>query len=111
MGAYNEVVRTDAETCPRCNSKIHRVVQFKYGDTWQHRYAVGDRLKWGGNDIGERGHKAVVVIGDPVECPVCGYVPDSVYDVMLRDDVIDGVRPSDGTYAYIGGQTYFVVEP
>jgi hypothetical protein len=111
MAAYNEVVRTEEEVCPRCNSKIHRTVQFKYGDSWQHHYVVGDKLDWGGNDIGEPGHKVVVVAGYPSGCPVCGHTPDMTYDVTLRDDVLSEVRPSDGTYEYRGARTYFVVEP
>jgi hypothetical protein len=111
MAAYNEVVRAGEEVCPRCGSKIHRVVQFKYGDTWQHHYAVGDRLDWGGNDVGEPGHKLVVVVGYPGECPICGHEPDITYDVTIREDVIDGIRPSDGTYDYVGGRTYFILEP
>lgn len=111
MAAYNEVVRAEAEACPRCHSTIQRVVQFKYGDTWQHRYSVGGRLQWGGNDIGEPGHKLVVVVGYPGECPICGHLPNTTYDIMIREDVIEVVRPSDGTYAYVGDQIYFVVEP
>lgn len=110
MAAYNEVLRTEEEICSRCNSSIRRRVQFKYGDTWQHRYAIGDKLDWGGNDIGEPGHK-IVVVGYPGECPVCGHVLDSTYDVTLRNDVIYDLRPSDGSYECRGERTYFVVEP
>src|SRR5438093_10137976 len=100
MPAYNEVVRTDEEVCPRCHSKIHRTVQFKYGDVWQHRYVLGDKLEWGGNDVGEAGHRLVIVVGYPGECPVCGHAPEMTYDITLRDDVIDVVQPSDGTYEH-----------
>ena len=111
MSACNEVIRVAEEVCPRCGSKIHRSVQFKYGDTWQHCFVVGDRIDWGGNDIGEPGHKLVVVLGYPGECPVCGHVPDRTYDVSIRDDIIEDVRPSDGTYDYVGSRrTYFVIE-
>jgi plastocyanin len=79
---------------------------------WQHRYKVGDPIRWGGNDVGEPGHKVVVVEGYPERCPKCGQNPDQTYDVTRRDDVIDCVRPSDGTYDYVGsGQDYFVVQP
>lgn len=111
MSAYNEVIRRDEETCPRCGSSIHRPVQFKYGDTWQHQFAVGDRIAWGGNDIGEPGHKLVVVLGDAGECPICGHVPDGTYDIMIEQDVITGVDQSDGTYDYVGsGETYIILE-
>ena len=75
--AYNEVLRAGEEVCPRCESKIDRLVQFKYGDIWQHRFAIGDRIRWGGNDVGEPGYELVVALGYPGECPVCGYVPVS----------------------------------
>lgn len=111
MSAYNEVVGIETEQCPRCQSIIQRPVQFKYGDSWQHQYSVGDRIKWGGNDIGEPGHLLVVVLGYPGECPVCGYVPDCTYDVWIKEDSIDSVQPSDGAYDYFStGRTYFVVE-
>jgi Zinc finger found in FPG and IleRS len=58
MGAYHEVVRNDAEVCPRCGSTIERIVQYKYGEAWQHRYVVGDSLTWGrttlANQVKER---------------------------------------------------------
>jgi rRNA maturation protein Nop10 len=112
MSAYNVVIACDEEECPRCGSKIQRPVQFKYGDTWQYQYKIGDRIRWGGNDIGEPGHKVVVVEGYADECPVCGHVPDQTYDITIRDDVIECVLPSDGTYDYVGsGKDYFVVEP
>ena len=111
MSAYNDVIAREEE-CPRCESRIRRTVQFKYGDTWQHRYQLGDNFRWGVNDVGEPGHSVVVVEGSADECPVCGHVPDKTYDMTLRDDVIENVRPSDGTYDYVGsGQDYFVVEP
>ena len=50
MSAYNTVVLPDEEKCPHCGAAIRRRVQFKYGDTWQHDYMIGDRIKWGGND-------------------------------------------------------------
>ena len=111
MSAYNEVVRPGLEVCPRCKSEIERVVQFKYGDTWQHRYMIGDRIEWGGNDVGEPGHELIVTIGYPDGCPVCGHVPDQTYDVFVRRDVIEDVRPSDGSYDYAAaGKGYVIAE-
>ena len=50
MSAFNTV--TVEQVCPRCQNRIQVRVQFKYGDTWQNEYRLGDRLRWGGNDIG-----------------------------------------------------------
>jgi hypothetical protein len=71
---------------------IRRRVQFKYGDTWDYDYQVGDRISWGGNDKGRPAHR-VQVLGFPEECPVCGYDPAGVYDVFIEDDVIVDVVP------------------
>lgn len=112
MSAYNEVVPSEEEVCERCASRIRRPIQFKFGDTWQHEFGIGSKISWGGNDFGEPGHRRVVVMGYPGECPVCGFVPDRVYDVTIEDDVIMDVRPSTGSFDYAGaGRTYFIVEP
>jgi hypothetical protein len=47
MSAYNTVVLAAEVQCPRCGSLIRRRVQFKYGDTRQHDYAIGDRIRRG----------------------------------------------------------------
>lgn len=44
MSAYNTVVLPKEEQCPRCGSVIRRRVQFKYGDTRQHDYTIGDQF-------------------------------------------------------------------
>jgi hypothetical protein len=50
------------------------VVQFKYGNTWQLHYKVGEELQWGGNDVGEQGRSDVVVDGIvETQCSNCGY--------------------------------------
>ena len=70
MGAYNTVVLPAEEQCPRCSSVVMRRVQFKYGDTRQHDFIVGQRIGWGGNDIGRKATR-VKVLGYPEGCPVC----------------------------------------
>jgi hypothetical protein len=59
MGAYNTVMVDWKDPATQETRTLH--VQFKYGDVWQHEYRIGDALKWGGNDIGERGAQRVVV--------------------------------------------------
>src|SRR5260370_12959053 len=98
MSAYNEVIAREEEECPRCDSKIRRTVQFKYGDTWQHRYEIDDHIRWGGNDVGEPGHKVVVVEGAADECPVCGHVPDKPHYITLQAGLIERIPPQDTTH-------------
>jgi hypothetical protein len=110
MSAYNTVVLPTEETCPNCGSAIRRRVQFKYGDTWQHDYAVGDRIVWGGNDVGKPA-KLVKALGYPEDCPVCGYDLGGVFDVIVRDGIIEDVVPGS-TQPYIDADnaSYIVVE-
>lgn len=49
MGAFNTV--QTSHTCPSCDAKVDTDVQFKFGDTFQYEYSVGDTIRWGGNDI------------------------------------------------------------
>ena len=111
MSAYNTVVLPDEEKCPHCGAVIRRRVQFKYGDTWQHDYMIGDRIKWGGNDIGKPA-RLVTALGYPEDCPVCGHDLDGVFDVVIRDGVIKDVVPGK-TQPYIdaGDASYIVLEP
>jgi hypothetical protein len=111
MSAYNTVVLPADEQCPHCGSVIRRRVQFKYGDTRQHDYAVGDRLSWGGNDIG-RPATLVKVLGYPEDCPVCGQDLGGVFDVIVRSNVIEDVVPgSTQPYIEADNASYLVAEP
>lgn len=90
MGAFNTVIAE--AVCPSCGKPANFEIQFKYGDTWQHSYSIGDPLRWGGNDIGTPGRKKVKVesIGGP--CPHCR-VDGIEFDVMIENDIIDRVVP------------------
>ncbi len=69
MGAFNIV--TGKTVCPICKREILTEIQFKYGDTWQYHYSIGDYLKWGGNDIGSPQYLKVIVKGEAGPCPHC----------------------------------------
>lgn len=109
MGAFN-VVRLGAN-CPQCKAPVEVRVQFKYGDTWQLEYAVGDEIRWGGNDIGVPGKKLVVVDGVAESpCPSCGYDEWDFY-VFVEDGRIARVTQADGSFDFVNArQTYIVVE-
>ena len=110
MGAFNTV--RAAATCPRCQALIEIKVQFKYGDTWQHEYGLGDSLRWGGNDIGVPGKRSVVVDGvaEP-PCPKCGFDGEWEFYVFVEGDRISRVLQADGTYDFVrAGRTYLVLQ-
>lgn len=107
MGAFN-VVRLELE-CPRCRSLVDVSVQFKYGDTWQHEYAIGDELRWGGNDVGVPGRKLVAVDGVAESpCPGCGQSEWDLY-VFVDDGKISRVMSADGTYDFVSTRRNYVV--
>ena len=90
MGMYN--VLLVRERCGACGDEIDRRVQFAWGDTWLHEYAVGARLAWGGNDVGEPRMRRVVVDAAAEACPVCGGDgPEG--EVVVERDVLVGWRP------------------
>jgi hypothetical protein len=53
MGAFNILVIQIQ--CKVCQHLLKGNLQFKFGDTWQHQYLIGDKIKWGKNDIGKPG--------------------------------------------------------
>ena len=105
MGAFNTV------TVPWRNPDTDResllTVQFKYGDTWQHHYQLGDDLRWGGNDIGARGAKRVVVDGAREGEPIPG-VPDD-FEVYIVANRIASVVPASGRYDFTRGNESYIV--
>lgn len=107
MSAFNTVIVPTVD--PGTGQTTHVRVQFKFGDTWQHEYVIGDRIQWGGNDIGPRDARHVVVDG----C-LEGQAPEGVgedFDVHIIDGVIQEVVPASGEFDFIGGvNTYIVLE-
>ena len=87
MSAFN-VLQTRV-TCPCCGNAQQADIQFRYGDTWQHTYVVGDRLRWGGNDVGEDGSRLVLVDGVGPQC-ICGTHLDC--EIRIMDGVIAGLQ-------------------
>lgn len=110
MSAYNTVSAEIA--CPSCSSQVKVNVQFKYGNTWQLRYEVGDNLKWGGNDVGERGLRHVVVDGVVEDaCPKCNYGKEWNVYVDVERDRITRVENANGRFDFAKvGSNYIPIE-
>ncbi len=56
MSAFN-ILLVDIE-CIQCHQSNIQRLQFKFGDTWQYTYKLGDKVRWGG----ERQRKAALAI-------------------------------------------------
>lgn len=101
MGAFNTVLAR----YPGFPEQVR--VQFKFGDTWQHEYQIGDRLKWGGNDTGPKSAKYVVVDG-------CGEEPlppgvGENFEVHIRNGIIEKVVPATGKFDFTSTEEAYVV--
>ena len=108
MGAFNTL--NVVQICPSCKEKVKFRIQFKYGDTWQHEYKIGDQIQWGGNDIGKPGLKRVVLDGTAEHCPKCGY-EDIDYEILIGHDKIISVQQASNKYDFVGIQeSYIVIE-
>ena len=112
MSAFNRLKMPEQETCPNCGSLIVRAVQFAYGDVWQRDYELGDTVEWDGNNIGEAGHREVLVSGHPEGCPVCGFIPAVRYEITLRRDRIADLTVADleTEYQRFGHDGYLVTK-
>jgi hypothetical protein len=91
MALFNTVEATVG--CPNCGKPLAVVVQFKYGATRQFKYRVGDRLRWGVNDVGSSRQGRVIVEGIGGPCSACG-ADDLEFDVVVVDGVITAVQPA-----------------
>lgn len=93
MGAYN-ILKTTCQ-CNNCAASFIVNIQFKFADTWQNEYVIGEEVKWGGADIGTRGLDKVKVYGvsELDKCPVCGCSLASEYDIYIEKDIIKSVSP------------------
>jgi hypothetical protein len=112
MSAFN-VLKANVH-CSNCNTFYEASIQFKYGDIWQLKYRVGDKIKWGGNDIGKPNmHKAKVYgILEEDKCKNCGEINSiNEFDIYLKDDVIIEVKPMENITEYFSTEgNYFVIE-
>jgi hypothetical protein len=106
MGAFNTVVVPWKG--PATSTKCELKVQFKYGDVWQHEYQVGDTLNWGGNDVGSREARRVVVDGVLEGEPSIPGVPED-FEVHIVNNKIDKVIPATGAYDFVHADDTFII--
>jgi len=98
--------------CPDCSKDHEARIQFKFGNTWQLKYRIGDTIKWGGNDIGSPDLKKVKVYGiiESTTCPFCNR--DNIaeeYDIFIKENVIINVSAIESIKDYLDGNGEYVV--
>lgn len=111
MSAFNTVACV--AQCPHCNKQAGFVVQFKYGETWQYEYSVGDKLIWSDkprHNIGKPGFRRVVVDGVGGPCKCCG-CEELDFDILIDHGCIAAVKIHSVENDYSSfGDTYIVQE-
>lgn len=106
MSAFN--ILSKEIVCPNCGMSNAVDIQFKFGDTWQLLYHVGDTISWGGNDNGNPSFKKVKVYGI-IESNYCKYCGNSAlpveYDIFIDNNKIVDVLPiaNEQDYLLYGG--------
>lgn len=113
MSAYNTL--SAKIQCSACNNSYYVLLQFKFGDTWQYHYQLGDSLKWGGNDIGKPQISCVNILGvlETDTCPICKLInKNQEYDIILENDILTNVLPLSNKNDYIesAGENYCIIE-
>ncbi len=105
MSAFNTVIVTWKDSKSGQSKDLR--IQFKFGDTWQYEYRIGDRIKWGGNDIGSKNAKYVVVDGCLEGTPPEGCGED--FEVYIRNSTIEKVLPASERFDFVKSAKNYVI--
>ena len=98
--------------CSHCGDGYEGRVQFKYGNAWQHIYRIGDKIEWGGNDVGKPRKRHVKVYGilENDICPACGLANEAnEFDIQIENDIIVGMSKIQDVKDYSTGERDFVI--
>lgn len=107
MGSFNTL--TTETICPVCNHIVVFDIQFKYGDTWQHHFKLGQKITWGGNDIGIPNKKKVLVEGIGGPCSNCK-TEFLDFNIVISFDEITDVIPLKKPRESLMKEGYLITE-
>jgi len=107
MPKYNTLLVES--NCTYCHEKITLKIEFQYGEIWDYIYFVGDKIKWGEENIGEPGKKSVVLDGVADACENCEEAAD--YLIFLENDIIKFTRLNMGEHSLFNVDSFIVLEP
>ncbi len=102
MSAFN-ILRAEC-LCSSCQKKYSAILQFKYGECWQHEYLIGQKIKWGANNIGIPNVQKAKVFGilENDICNACGEANnDNEFDILVQNDTIEKIEPLTNYEDYI----------
>ena len=105
MGAYNTLL-VNAK-CSNCKNETQIRIQFRYGSTWNYEYNLYDQIRWGGNDIGRKDAKKVVIDCTAEPCDKCGEIVE--YIIKVEDNVIKSFEDNKGQYDFSASEDYYII--
>jgi len=105
MGAFNTLIINSK--CNQCKIETEIRIQFKYGDTWDYKYHIGDKIVWGGNSIGKEDAKKVVLDGTSEDCIQCGVSID--YLIFIENNTITSFEVNDGQFDFRPSDGYYLI--
>jgi hypothetical protein len=109
MGAYNTLCSVHA-ACPSCSSSVTIDVQFKYGETWQHSYLIGESIRWGKNNVGSPDEHLVVLDATAGQaCPICGFDGDWDFYVFVECNKLKSIMRADGKFDFLSTNEPYLV--
>lgn len=110
MGFFNTLITET--TCPNCGAKPEIRIQYKYGNTRQLHYSMGDTITWGGNDVGNPALTKVKAYGiaESITCTACNEecIPEE-YDVFIIENKITKFAPIKSIEEYLDGDGEYVI--
>lgn len=110
MGLFNILLAV--VVCPDCKEKSIGRLQFKFGNTFQLLYNIGDTITWGGNDYGNADLNEVKAYGilESTTCPICNKdnIPED-YDIFFKQSVIIDASPIASIEEYVTNNTEYVI--
>lgn len=109
MGAFNTLITT--LQCPHCKKNYEGRIQFKYGQTWQHIYKLGDQLEWGGLEVGIPGTPKVKAYGilENEICTHCDKTMPDEFDIYIFNDVLTRVETMEDYKGYFATDGDYII--
>lgn len=105
MSAYNTLIVNS--TCNNCNEETQLRIQFRFGDTWDYEYRINDEIKWGGNDVGRKEVRKVVLDGVSEPCKRCIMAVN--YLIFIEKNTIKSFEVNVGQFDFDLSDDYYLI--
>ena len=105
MDVYNTLIVNSK--CFNCKQETQIKIQFRYGDTWDYEYKIGERMRWDGNNVGKEDVRKVVLDGVAEPCKKCNIAVD--YLIFIINNEIKSFEKNNGQYNFYSTDDYYLI--